>query len=89
MLISGALLSGSMKATNNKGLITGILILLVDLYRYALSPLMSGGCRYEPSCSQYAQNALRKYGAWKGSMMAMKRLLRCHPWHGAGYDPVE
>ncbi|MDH3890629.1 MAG: membrane protein insertion efficiency factor YidD [candidate division Zixibacteria bacterium] len=68
---------------------SSFLILLIDFYRYALAHLFSGGCRFEPSCSRYGQDALRKYGAWKGSIMTIRRVLRCHPWHEAGYDPVE
>jgi hypothetical protein len=68
------------------------LIWLIYLYRMTLAPLMAtffgGGCRFEPSCSHYAEDALRKYGAWSGSIMAVKRVLRCHPWHDGGYDPV-
>lgn len=89
MVKSNAHLSKSAKVSVNKGLTASLLMLLVDIYRYALSPLMSGGCRFEPSCSHYAQDALGKYGAWRGSIMAVRRLLRCHPWHAAGYDPVE
>lgn len=68
------------------------LIWLIYLYRMTLAQLMAsffgGGCRFEPSCSHYAEDALRKYGAWSGSIMAFKRVLRCHPWHDGGYDPV-
>ena len=71
------------------GLVAGILILLIELYRYSLSPIFGNGCRFDPSCSHYAQDALRKYGAWRGSIMSIKRVLRCHPWHEPGYDPVE
>ena len=64
----------------------------IYLYRMTLAPFMAtffgGGCRFDPSCSHYAEDALRKYGAWRGSIMAAKRLLRCHPWHDGGYDPV-
>ena len=59
------------------------------MYRYSLSPIIGNSCRYYPTCSHYAEDALTKYGAFKGSMMAAKRLLRCHPWHEGGYDPVE
>ena len=68
------------------------IIWLIYLYRITLAQFLAssfgGGCRYEPSCSQYAESALRKYGAWRGSIMAVKRVLRCHPWHNGGYDPV-
>jgi len=65
------------------------LILLIYVYRATLSPIFGNACRFDPSCSHYAEDALRKYGAFKGSMMSIKRLLRCHPWHEGGYDPVE
>ncbi|HDL01850.1 MAG TPA: membrane protein insertion efficiency factor YidD [candidate division Zixibacteria bacterium] len=65
------------------------LIFAIYLYRITLSPIFGNSCRFYPSCSHYAEDALRKYGAFKGSMMAAKRLLRCHPWHEGGYDPVE
>lgn len=65
------------------------LILVIYIYRYTLSPIMGNQCRFYPTCSAYAEDALRKKGAWRGSIMAIKRLLRCHPWHEGGYDPVE
>ena len=52
------------------------------------SPLIGNQCRFFPTCSHYAEDALKCYGAWKGSIMAAKRLLRCHPWHEGGFDPV-
>ena len=68
-----------------------LLISLVRFYRRAISPLCPGCCRYIPTCSQYAIEALEKYGAVKGSWLALKRLLRCHPFHhhkGGWDDPV-
>lgn len=68
-----------------------LLIALVRFYRRSISPLFPGCCRYIPTCSQYAIEALEKYGAVKGSWLALKRLLRCHPFHhhkGGWYDPV-
>lgn len=65
------------------------LLFIIYLYRSLLSPIFGNNCRYLPTCSHYAEDALRKYGAFKGSMMTVKRLLRCHPWHDGGYDPVE
>ncbi|MCR5697709.1 MAG: membrane protein insertion efficiency factor YidD [Marinilabiliaceae bacterium] len=65
-----------------------ILILLVKFYKNFISPMTPPSCRYTPTCSQYALEALQKYGAIKGSWLALKRLLRCHPWGGSGYDPV-
>lgn len=53
-----------------------------------ISPMLPPACRYTPTCSQYAIEALRKYGPLKGSWLAIKRICRCHPWGGSGYDPV-
>ena len=64
-------------------------ILLIQLYKYALSPLLGANkCRYQPSCSTYAVEALKKHGLFKGGYLAVKRILSCHPWGGSGYDPV-
>jgi hypothetical protein len=65
-----------------------ILIYFVRAYQVTLSPLFSGCCRFEPSCSNYAIEALQVHGAWKGSWLAVKRLLRCRPFGPSGYDPV-
>ncbi|MFO0357948.1 MAG: membrane protein insertion efficiency factor YidD [Sphingobacteriaceae bacterium] len=65
-----------------------IAILFVKFYQAAISPLLPNSCRYTPTCSQYAIEAINKYGAIKGSWMGLKRILRCHPWGGHGYDPV-
>ncbi|MCK4573624.1 MAG: membrane protein insertion efficiency factor YidD [candidate division Zixibacteria bacterium] len=65
------------------------LIFAIYAYRYTFSPIIGNSCRFYPTCSHYAEDALHKHGAWHGSIMAAKRLLRCHPWHGGGYDPVE
>lgn len=62
--------------------------LLVKVYQYVISPLTPPSCRFTPTCSQYAAEALRKYGPLKGSWLALRRLSRCHPWGGSGYDPV-
>ncbi len=64
------------------------LIALVQFYQLCISPLTPPSCRFTPTCSQYALEALRKYGLLKGSWLAIKRLARCHPWGGSGYDPV-
>ena len=69
-------------------LLTWLLILFVRIYQKFISPLTPPSCRFTPTCSQYALEALRKYGPFKGSWLALKRLLRCHPWGGSGYDPV-
>lgn len=65
-----------------------ILLGLIRFYQYALSPMLPPRCRYQPTCSQYAIEAVRKYGALKGGWLAVKRIGRCHPWGGSGYDPV-
>lgn len=65
-----------------------LLRLLIRVYQLALSPLFAGSCRYQPSCSEYARQAITRFGAIKGSYLMTARLLRCHPWGGAGYDPV-
>jgi putative membrane protein insertion efficiency factor len=65
-----------------------LLIKLVLLYRVTLGRLMGGQCRFVPSCSQYAIEAIEKYGALRGALKAAKRILRCHPFGGSGYDPA-
>ncbi|QGZ40136.1 hypothetical protein IP92_05616 [Pseudoduganella flava] len=62
--------------------------LLVRAYQVALSPLMPPSCRFYPSCSNYALEALRVHGAAKGSWLAARRVCRCHPWNAGGFDPV-
>jgi putative membrane protein insertion efficiency factor len=69
-----------------------LLLALIAFYRAALSPLLhalagGGGCRFEPSCSVYAAASIRRVGAWRGGARALRRLLRCHPFHPGGYDP--
>lgn len=67
-----------------------VLILTAPIlfYRNAISPLTPPSCRFTPTCSQYALEAIRKYGPFKGPYLAIRRILRCHPWGGSGYDPV-
>jgi len=65
-----------------------VLILLVRGYRYVLSPLLGNHCRFYPTCSQYALDALERHGAFWGTWLAVRRLARCHPWHSGGVDPV-
>lgn len=65
-----------------------LLILLIRFYQGAISPHFPPACRYTPTCSQYAVEAITRYGIFKGGLLALKRILRCHPWGGSGYDPV-
>ena len=65
-----------------------LLLLLVRFYQYAISPMLPPRCRYTPTCSQYAVEALQKHGALNGGGWAAKRIGRCHPWGGSGHDPV-
>ncbi len=71
-----------------KKLLTKILLLPIYFYKYSISPMLPPSCRYVPTCSEYAIEALKKYGPIKGVWLAIKRLSRCHPWGGNGYDPV-
>lgn len=65
-----------------------LLIGLIRLYQFALSPLIPPSCRFYPSCSQYAAEAIARHGAWRGAALAGLRLLKCHPLHPGGIDPV-
>lgn len=65
-----------------------VLLLLIRGYRAGVSPLLPPACRYTPTCSAYAAEAIERYGAGRGSWLALRRLLRCHPWGGTGHDPV-
>ncbi len=64
------------------------LIGLAKLYQYVISPWLGGNCRFEPTCSNYAIEALETHGVLRGGWLALRRLSRCHPWGGSGYDPV-
>jgi uncharacterized protein len=68
--------------------VSRLLSLLVLGYRYAVSPLLGARCRFHPSCSAYALEALERHGAARGSWLALTRVARCHPWHAGGHDPV-
>ncbi|HRL34439.1 MAG TPA: membrane protein insertion efficiency factor YidD [Neisseria sp.] len=65
-----------------------LMLLLIRFYQYAISPMLPPRCRYTPTCSQYAVEAVSKHGAFKGGWMALKRIARCHPFGGSGHDPV-
>jgi uncharacterized protein len=65
-----------------------LLLLIIRGYQVGISPFLPPACRYTPTCSAYAAAAVRLHGAGRGSWLALRRLLRCHPWGGSGYDPV-
>ena len=65
-----------------------ILVFLIMLYQKVISPLFLPSCRFYPTCSQYAKEAIEKHGVFKGLGLALRRLLKCHPFHAGGYDPV-
>ncbi|MDR2840201.1 MAG: membrane protein insertion efficiency factor YidD [Paludibacter sp.] len=71
-----------------KNIFRKIVLLPVFFYRYCISPIFPATCRYTPTCSQYAVEAVMKHGILRGGWLATKRILRCHPWGGSGYDPV-
>lgn len=61
---------------------------LIQLYKKGISPILPSSCRFQPTCSTYAKTAIERFGPWKGSWLAIKRLSKCHPFGGNGYDPV-
>lgn len=65
-----------------------VLLFLLAIYRYAISPLLGRNCRFMPSCSEYASEAIARHGSARGGWLALRRVLRCHPWNAGGYDPV-
>lgn len=65
-----------------------LVMVLIRLYQRLISPLLGPNCRFQPTCSQYAYDAVDRYGPAKGLYLAVRRLLRCHPWSPGGYDPV-
>lgn len=71
-----------------KHILTQLLLLPVYFYRSAISPLKPPTCRFTPTCSEYAVQALKTHGPFKGTYLAVRRIARCHPWGGHGYDPV-
>jgi uncharacterized protein len=70
------------------GLVSMPLVALIRLYQYAISPMLGRRCRFFPSCSEYTLEALRRYGPVKGLWLGLRRIIRCHPWHPGGYDPL-
>jgi uncharacterized protein len=89
---SGAVIGGAERPTTVLGWLlaplTLALIALIRLYQLLISPGLPASCRFTPSCSQYTLDAVRRYGALKGAWLGVRRLVRCHPWHPGGYDPV-
>lgn len=71
----------------SRGLAAGFLA-IVRAYRLLVSPLLGARCRYQPTCSAYAEESLKRYGGVVGGWLALKRIARCHPWGGSGYDPL-
>ncbi len=71
-----------------RNLLVWLLLLPIHFYRHCISPFTPPSCRFTPTCSAYAIEALRKHGPLKGLYLTFRRLLRCHPWGGSGYDPV-
>jgi hypothetical protein len=69
-------------------LIGGPLIVLIRIYQWVISPMIGPKCRYQPTCSHYAVEALKKHGPFRGFWLAIRRISRCHPWGGSGWDPV-
>ncbi len=65
-----------------------VMLAAVRVYRRWISPALPGSCRFAPTCSAYAQQALEHHGAWKGALLTAVRLLKCHPFHPGGYDPI-
>ena len=65
-----------------------LIVAAIRCYRYLLSPLLGQRCRFHPSCSQYAEQAVAAYGVLRGGALALRRLGKCHPWHEGGFDPV-
>lgn len=68
--------------------VTGAVALLIRAYRYTISPLFGQHCRFHPSCSAYALDAIESHGLARGGLLALRRLGKCHPWHPGGFDPV-
>ncbi len=65
-----------------------VLLALISAYRLLLSPLLGANCRFYPTCSMYAAEAIQTHGALRGTWLTLKRILKCHPWHPGGFDPV-
>jgi putative membrane protein insertion efficiency factor len=81
-------LAKSTTAASKNSLAVYPFLWLIKIYRVTLSPLIGNQCRFYPTCSHYAEDALKKYGAARGTWLSIKRVFRCHPWHKGGFDPV-
>ena len=86
--MSTASASGASPPEGRPGVAARALLLLIEVYRVTLAPLIGGFCRFVPSCSVYAEEAIRRHGAGGGTLLAARRLARCHPFHRGGFDPV-
>ena len=71
-----------------KKLLIAPFLFLIKVYQTFISPITPATCRFQPTCSHYSKEALKKHGVFKGGWLAIKRILSCHPWGGSGYDPV-
>jgi putative membrane protein insertion efficiency factor len=80
--------SDAWRLAERPGVAARALLLGIEVYRVTLSPLLGGFCRFQPSCSVYAAEAVRRHGARRGALLAVRRLLRCQPFHRGGFDPV-
>jgi putative membrane protein insertion efficiency factor len=67
---------------------TRLMLFVIRAYRYLLSPWWGNQCRFDPTCSEYAMQAIEEHGSLRGSWLALRRLTKCHPWHRGGFDPV-
>ena len=77
-----------MKRSFASRVLAACLLVVVRTYRTLVSPLLGARCRFQPTCSAYAEESLKRYGGVKGGWLAVKRIARCHPWGGSGYDPL-
>ena len=76
-------------AGSRERILASVAIGAIKVYKIAVSPVLGPACRFYPSCSSYAIEAIGKYGLWRGTILSIKRIMRCHPLHPGGYDPVE
>jgi len=75
-------------SSRDLGALTWLCVGMIRLYQWTLSPLVGRSCRFQPTCSHYAEEVIRRYGPWRGIGLAVKRLAKCHPWGPSGYDPA-